>query len=167
MYHKVLQERKELSLLGCTKEQAENLFSKEDVTTIKQDQSINSISMGVNAPPPLGNTFRTHSSGSGFKGSWKGKGHRSFKGFGGYGSPFYYGKGHKGGFKGGFRRFGKGQGVPQFKPRRLIYSSSLLQAKAATALVGGTCPTTHREANLFRCGASLALPHLAKRPRRG
>jgi hypothetical protein len=45
----------------------------------------------------------------------------------------------------------------RFEPRRLIHLPSVLQAKAATAMVGGKCPTEHWQADLFRCGTRLAL----------
>jgi hypothetical protein len=164
LYQKILIERKDLSLPGCTKEQQDHLFTKEDVSHVKNDQSINSISMGVNASPSLGHRFRFSFTGSSFKGGWKGgKGFRFASGGKSYGynSHWGYGKGApKGGFKGGFRR-GKGQGVPRIQPRRLHHLPSLLQAKAATAVVGEEWASKHCSFDPARCVPRLALPCFA------
>ena len=124
---------------------------------MKQNKSIQGISMEVSAGPTWGYRFRSFT-GSSFKGSWKGKSFRWSKGYQpGYGSHWGTGRGFKGGFK-GYRKGGKGQGVPIPKPRRLYCDSPVSQAKAATTLVGGSCPTTRGSSHLFRCGTTLALP---------
>ena len=136
LYFKVLQERKEMSLPGCTKEQQGLLFSKEDVQQVKAEQSINSIrmQMGGKSFPSLGSAFRPSGGSGGFRGGFKGGFRGGFKGFKSYGPRSARGNCSWRGGKGWIKPF---KGLPSSMARRQQHTT-LLHAKAATAILGAT-----------------------------